>query len=213
MNPEKKESCQKCNLPVQIKVAQRSKKADTFSPRFSSTSADSDKDKKEKKDNSDKDKKEKKDNSDKDKKEKKDKADMPKAKESHATSAAAAPTTPEGGVNRGRGARMMERKAMLRQPKAADSGATGSPGDRIHRLEQALALYRASANVDHHLGTIFRLRKELRENRAKANALRTPELVEAAKAVLVKTASFCPQGCPLLEDYQRLKKEISFYLK
>ena len=182
-----------------------------FSPRFSSTSADSDKDKKEKKDNGDKDKKEKKDNGDKDKKEKKDKADMPKAKESPA--APAAPATPEGGVNRGRGARMMERKAMLRQPKAADSGATGSPGDRIHRLEQALALYRASANVDHHLGTIFRLRKELRENRAKANALRTPELVQAAKAVLVKTASFCPQGCPLLEDYQRLKKEISFYLK
>ena len=110
---------------------------------------------------------------------------------------------------------MMERKAMLRQPAkaAADSGATGSPGDRIHRLEKALALYRASANVDHHLVTIFRLKRELRENRARVDSLRTPELVEEAKAVLSKTASFCPQGCPLLEDYQRLKKEISFYLK
>lgn len=205
MNPEKKESCEKCHLPVQIKVAQRPKKTDSFSPRFShagppdsapfsSSDGGGGGDKDNKKEN----------------KKEKQKTDSHKQK--------ASPAPPEGGgggVNRGRGARMMERKAMLRQPAkaAADSGATGSPGDRIHRLEQALALYRASANVDHHLIKIFRLRKELRENRAKADSLRTPELVEEAKAVLAKTASFCPQGCPLLEDYQRLKKEISFYLK
>ena len=64
-----------------------------------------------------------------------------------------------------------------------------------------------------HLLAIFRLRRELRENRARADSLRTPELVEEARVVLTKTVSFCPQGCPLLEDYQRLKKEISFYLK
>ena len=206
MNPESKESCDKCHLPVQIKVAQRPKKADasSFSPRFSQAGPPdsapfSSSDGGEK--NNKKDKKEK------------PKTDSQKQK--------ASPAPPEGGVggvggvNRGRGARMVERKAMLRQPAkaAADSGATGSPGDRIHRLEQALALYRASANVDLHLITIFRLKKELRENRAKVNSLRTPELVEEAKAVLAKTASFCPQGCPLLEDYQRLKKEISFYLK
>ena len=224
MNPEKMESCEKCHLPVKIKVAKRPKQVDNsssfsasdkvaqptkeaessgmFLPRFTNTgppdSAHF---------------------SGGDKENKRDKKDKPKtdAKKQKASPAATAPAEggSGGGVNRGRGARMMERKAMLRQPAkaAAESGATGSPGDRIHRLEQALALYRASANVDNHLVTIFRLRRELRENRARADSLRTPELVEEARVVLTKTVSFCPQGCPLLEDYQRLKKEISFYLK
>ena len=204
MNSEKKDSCDKCHLPVQIKVAQRPKKADTssFSPRFSHAGPP------------DSAPFSSSDGGGGDKENKKEKKEKPKA-DSQKQKGTPAPPEGGGGVNRGRGARMMERKAMLRQPAkaAADSGATGSPGDRIHRLEKALALYRASANVDHHLVTIFRLKRELRENRARVDSLRTPELVEEAKTVLSKTASFCPQGCPLLEDYQRLKKEISFYLK
>ena len=205
MNPENKESCEKCHLPVQIKVAQRPKKADasSFSPRFSQAGPP------------DSAPFSSSDGGAGDKNNKKDKKEKPKADPQKQKAPPAPPEGGVGGVNRGRGARMMDRKAVLRQPAkaAADSGATGSPGDRIHRLEQALALYRASANVDLHLITIFRLKKELRENRAKVDSLRTPELVEEAKAVLAKTASFCSQGCPLLEDYQRLKKEISFYLK
>jgi RNA recognition motif-containing protein len=125
---------------------------------------------------------------------------------------ATVPSTTTGG--RGRGQKAQARLAMLRQPKPdSDNGIGKTSGDRIQHLEQTLATSRSSVNMDHHLIAVFRLRKELKKNRLLALSHRSSQLVEAATTALTRSSEYCTQGGRLLEDYQRLKKEISFYLK
>ncbi len=154
INPPSKNACAKCNLPQNIKLAQRKKEKSSQDAKSSKSA-------------------------------------------SKATSDGAAAA---GG--KGHGQKAQARLEKIRQGK--DDNKTGSS----QKQEQT-----ARPSIDKHLAAIFKIKAEIAENKASLKCDTHSEMVEVATEALHKMPDFALQGGWLLEDYTKLRKEMTFYQK